>query len=438
MTKIQRHMASLSLEAVDFQTNPVFFNELTMLVGQIRALNVKSQAKVEAVGLAKAIERHTGINASFQLEDVGYANAWVYPPSLDINHVLLAEFWRYDQANEDAIKAIRRAKGAIRGAVNRTTGKVSGVFTQFTPSIHVTLPCFRIMSDEEIAAVILHEIGHCMSFFEMLGVQMSTNMALKAAYDTFSGKATPEQRYEILQALEDEFDVKFDDKNKLKESRPEVVTTVFLKKVVEASRSEGGTPLYDLSGWEFMSDQYAARMGAGRAQVTALDKLMRDMGGLHIPALRSGAFHLFMEAYALARSVLTVVAGAIFLGAVGAVLGVLMIAGSVWLEGSFANMRIYDDPEARLKRLRNQLVESLKVPKLPNERRQEIVKDIAIVDGVTKDYSTRKTLYEYVFTLFSPNTRQQEREMVIQQELEKLVSNDLYVMAAKLQTMTTA
>lgn len=442
MTITRRQIvASLGLEAVDFQYNKVFFQELVLAVAKLRALPRRTKEAVVGINLGGIIEHHTGIKATCDVDSASYANAWVFPPMLDVNHTLLNDFWRFNGANKDSLDAIRRSGGAIKGTVNRTTGRVTGVFTQFTPAISVTQGCFRVMSNEEIAAIILHEVGHCMSFFELLGQQMTTNMALKAASDAFLGNTSGEQRYKILTALEENLHIKFEDKDKLKDARPEVLTTVVLKRVVEASRSEGGTPLYDYSGWEYMSDQYATRCGAGRYLVTALDKMQKDAGSYHIEALRSPIGHLFLEAVSLVKVVIFGVSVAV-LGSLGLVGGIvvtgLVLAFNIWGGGLMSGQRTYDTPEARLKRMRNELVEGLKVQSISSEQRQALLEDLAVVDTVVKDYTDRKDIFEYLYTLLSPNRRQQEREMVIQQELEKLVSNDLYIRAAKFKNLSAS
>lgn len=437
MTITRRQIvASLGLEAVDFQYNKVFFQELTLAISKVRALTNKSPDNVAKINVGGVIEHHTGIKANWGLEKADFLNAWVYPPFLDINHVLLSDIFRFKQANKDAVAMIRQSKGIVKGSVNRTTGRVTGVFTQFTPDIYVTTACFGVLSDEEIAAVTLHEVGHCMSFFELLGAQMTTNMALKTASDAFMGTTTGEQRYEILMAVEETLNIKFEDKAKLQSATPEVLTTVALKRVIEASRSEGGTPLYDYSGWEFMSDQYAARCGAGRAQVTALDKLHKYYD---VAALRNPISHLFLEGMSLVGTLVFAGASTILFGPIGGlIVGIVFLTFDMIVGKQTAQYRIYDSPEARLKRLRNEMVDALKNTKITPKQRQGLLEDLAVVDNVTKAYTDRKGLFEYLYTLFSPSQRQQEREMVIQQELEKLVSNDLYIRAAKLKSLSAS
>lgn len=442
MAITRRQIASLGLEAVDFQFNKVFFQELTLAVGKIRALSAKNKEAVATTGVNKLIKHHTNITITLEVDPRAVPTAFVFPPGLDINHALFNNYWRYDDAHNDSVAAIKKAKGGpVYGAVNRTTGRVSGYFAEIPVPIFISEGCLRIMTDEEAAAVILHEIGHCMSFFELLGTQMTANMALKAATSAFLGNHSEEQRYEVLMALEETLNIKYEDKDKLKNSDPQTLTVVTLKNYVEVSRSENGSTLYDYSGWEFMSDQYATRCGAGRALVTALNKLHRSSGALLIPALRSPIQHLFIEALMITVAVFTGAAwGAAMLGTVLAtvVSGILFGAFFVKWVGVVEGMRIYDTPEARLKRVRNEVVASLKIADIRKNERETLLEDLAVIDKVLTNYHDRATFFEYIFNLFSPDRRREQREIITQQELERLVSNDLYVHAARFKSLSTS
>ena len=185
---------------------------------------------------------------------------------------------------------------------------------------------------------------------------------------------------------------------------------VIVSTAVAQTRAELGANIYDESSWEYLSDEYAARQGAGRYVVTALDKLY---GGSWNISFRSLPGYLFMEALKVG----------LFLFVPGLV---------AMLMAMDADNTTYDTPEARFKRIRNQIVENLKDRKLSNDDILRLQADLAAIDQVLSHVTDRRQWIGAFIDTVIPKYRKARSQELLQQELEALVHNELFEKAADL------
>ncbi|MNI42524.1 hypothetical protein D3C73_968230 [compost metagenome] len=95
-------------------------------------------------------------------------------------------------------------------------------------------------------------------------------------------------------------------------------------------------------------------------------------------------------------------------------------------------IKVYDEPEARLARMKRELVASLKDKTLPPQQRKALVDDIDAVDALLAKIDDKRGLMELFYTSVLPSGRRQYQQLRFQVELEKLVNNQLFVTAEKL------
>ena len=130
------------------------------------------------------------------------------------------------------------------------------------------------------------------------------------------------------------------------------------------------------------------------------------------------------------------VAGAIvFLAALGILaLGMWFtaIVTGLLIVGCNPHASVYDNPEERLQRIRNEMVGALKEAVSP-EQRASVSHDIALLDNIMKDFEDKPSWHELIWNHLLPNGRKTKANMSLQQDLEKLMNNDLFVAAARLE-----
>ena len=415
---------SIGLEAIQVQ-NDLFFKELTLAFQRLRTEKAYEGDALKRIGFAEIIRRHTGLKVNFKVEKNNDINAYVIPPMVDKNNPLIYDWWKPHIDNTDVKKFIKaRRSDIIKGSVDLKSGKVSGIFSDIEHSLTVYkgLCESTLLCDEERAAVCLHEVGHLFTYYEFLGHTLTTNVILHAATQAFFKSDDVIKRTQVLDEACKALDISLDDPEALvKCESKEVFQTVVLRKAILEAKSSLGSNIYDLTATEALADQYAIRQGAGRYLATGLDKIHRHYGG--DSSYMSTGMHIF------ATVIRVILFFALIIPTAGLILLVLLLNPA---------MKLYDDPGARLGRMKRELVASLKQKDLPADQRKAIVDDIEAVDALLKNIDDKRTLMQFFYTSILPSGRKQYEQLRFQVELEKLVNNQLFVTAEKLTNLKFA
>ncbi len=425
---------SISQESIQFQ-NPAFFKELTLVYSGMRKVKAKDLKESEHAGhLAAVIKRHTKLKVAMDLGDWGPA---VEVPKLDKNNPLIQNFNRNWTSSSEGLRVIGSSTDAVTGSVNLKTGEVSGVFaemqnTMYFPTAMITESKF---TDEELAAVTLHEVGHLETYCEYMTRMVTTNQALAGMSRALMDAKTPDERETVLISVKKALKLRELDAVALaKEKDNKVIELVVISGVATECQSELGTNIYDFNSWEYLSDQYAARQGAGRPLVTALDKLYRSSGNI---SFRSTPTYLAMEALKA-----TLVIGGLVVSSVGALapfsLGVTRFAvqvGIILIAMDGMGDGTYDRPGVRLKRVRNQVVEEMKNTKISADTGARLTEDLLAIDEVLKTINDREQAFGLIWNIFSKNSRKRMSQEKLAGELEGIAANDLFAEALKMRQL---
>lgn len=409
---------SIGLEAIQVQ-NELFFKDLVLAFARLRGLSSPNEKTVAGVGFAEIVKRHTGLTIKFNLDKSNDINAYVIPPMVDKNNPLIYDWWKPHIDNTDVKKFIKAKRSdVIKGWVDLQRGMVGGIFSEIEHQVfvHKGLVETNLLSDEERAAVFLHEIGHLFTYYEFLGHTLTTNVILYAATQAFFKSDDLIKRTQIVDETCKALDIDLEDPEALVRcTSKEVFQTVVLRKAILTAKSSTGTPIYDLTGTEALADQYAIRQGAGRHLATGLDRIHRYYGGS--PSYQSTAMHLF------ATLIRVILFFALILPTGGLILLILLINPA---------MKLYDEPGARLARMKRELVAGLKDQSIPVPQRKAWLDDIDAIDALLKNIDDKRTLMEMFYTSVLPGGRRQYQQLKFQLELEKMVNNQLFVTAEKL------
>lgn len=400
-----------ALEAVKFQVEPVLFETVTKNIKKMRAEDEYTATSPAAKELSDVVKRFTNISLTVSYENSSEVNASVYLPDLDRNHPIINSTRRAYLNNRDALVILRKKNLAIvEGSVDLEKGKVFGVFEELDCMINLTTGLMNDtgMTNEEVAAIFLHELGHLMSYCEYIYRSVSSNYALLAVADAIT-TADTKKRIELIDATSKHFDFPEESLEPLKTtSSKDVAISVLLTQNIRKTRSELGANVYDRRGCEHLADQYAARMGAGPALTTGLAKMHRRS-----PSTYSTAGFVAFEGLKLTLLALSMYA-------ISPLVLVLLVVAYDPTD------KIYDDPEARLRRIRNELIGGMKNKDISKLRREQLKKDLEIIDESISNFKDRRSFYELLYTSFLPSGRDQHKRMVHQQELEALANNELF------------
>ncbi len=405
---------TLGMESIAFQKNPAYFKELVGVITSLREVPKKELEDHELFGaLAATIKHRSGVNAVLVIDKQGPA---VEIPSVDRNNPLLSPLQRAVITSSDGVSMIAKAGNEVRGWVDLQKGMVGGAFAEVPIKFYFPLDLFTPnskLTPEQTAAVILHENGHIVTYFEYIVRTVTTNAVLSGLSKALDGASGVEGREAVLLSAKKALKLQdLDEKELAKVSNKRIAEVVVVTNVIRETRSELGSNIYDATTWEALSDQYAARHGAGGHLATALATIYR--GSFNI-SFRCLPIYLAMEAVKL----LTLINPALFL------LLTLLDSPS----------ELYDTPGDRFKRIRNQVAENLRDKDLSKEDVVRLNEDLKVLDQLIASVNDRRQLLGVIWDVVSPNSRKGRNQRILQQDLEALASNDLFVAATNLKQL---
>lgn len=414
--------------AIVFQEDHPASRELVMAIEYMR-LNAKQTGKLvfDAAKLNEIFLRTMGLAIRFTLDPTLRENAYVIVPQIDKQHPLINKWRKHFASERDGVASVRWGGEGVAGEVDLAKVKVSGFYSKLVSQLFVTQGFIQneSFSHREIAAVIMHEIGHIMTYFIMLG-QMDTTCYILTDFVRQAIKAeTPEHKVKLFTELKKNTGIDAAKNEQIMNAtNANTLQVLLLSEIAEDTRSEFGSSLFDARSFEALSDQFAARMGFSRDLATALDRLMRAAEPI---SYRNTFVYLMMEI----GKTLFIIAGLM-----------LPLAGvfSIWTPLAVLLMaaspveREYDKPGERIGRLRKELVAQLKDPRQPKARTSALLEDIKVIDALEKEINDRESWHEAVWNMVFPYARRQRDTRQQLQQLENLVNNDLFVSAGQLRT----
>lgn len=418
----------VSTEAIDYQHDTILFKEMALIIKEMQSEPNANDSNLDKYlkRLAGVINTHTGLSFKITLDPSTTPNAWIFAPEIDKNNPLFTNFHRDYMSSDQGLRLVNKNNGVIKGTVDREKVKVTGVFTELSLKMSITnglvgyngstgTPSF--FTPEEVAAIISHEIGHIFTYFEFLGTTITTNYVLQHVSRSLLETRETKRKYQIIKEGSDALGIKIEDPDALiNTQKEEVIQTVLLREVAIKRHEELGSNTYDLTAWEMLSDQFANRLGGGRALITALDKIYKRYGD---DSYMSKSEYFYSQ---LIKSVGIIIFTPFTLGLLPIMLFFVINPDE----------DLYDKPKARMLRIQRDMTDVIKNQNLSKKQKDTLIEDIERVDLVIKQLESHRTWIQAFWRTFNRKARKQYQQMVFQQELEILANNRLFVQAAKL------
>ena len=419
---------SLSNESVAFQ-NKKLFDELVAIVKKAREGNYLEHVGEITTGLSDAIKRYVNMSTVIGISEDQFACA--IPPLLSRNHALTARFSTNEVADGAVgFNLLEKAKKNIVGVVNNKEGRLYGDFTDIPVIMAFHTSLFKkgsILTPEEVAAIMLHEVGHGYTYFELLSRVVTTNLVLAAISKELDKSDSVEDREIILKAVMKSQDLEGIDPTELSKAKSRrVVDTVVITAMKRKYEAELGYDVYDITACEQAADNFATRYGAGVHLVTGLDKIIKLSGDI---SYRSGFSYFIIEAVKVAGVILGPVTAVLSGFGVPIFILALLMINADSRDSEPGNH--YDSPVRRFERIRAQMVERLKALDLKKEESAAILENIKCVDEILKNMSDRRQFFGVIADMLTTGSRKNRDAKTKQYELERLASNDLFLSAAK-------
>ncbi|EBV0299523.1 hypothetical protein DNH98_18475 [Salmonella enterica subsp. enterica serovar Enteritidis] len=435
----QNHIASVAdakvvaAESIKFQDKKKLA-ELADIIAKFRAAGDFSPAGYESSGVSDWVFKTNGISINFKngselgLFDVAFAG--VEPPKLDANSPVIASMARALYAGNKDLDMYSKfiKENELNSSIDDSSAKISGDLSKVTSPLYLTpvLLGKLELTDLEVAAVILHEVGHVYYYFRTLMRTVVTDLLADAAANRIMESEDPAVRLRVVKDVERMLNTKV--------NQPETICTEYKKENVYMHLVTDllldrpfitGSQGFANRTWERAADDFAARFGAAPYLASALYKMETSPFYL----LRNSSYmnmgvHLTIELFRVT---------ALIAQAAIPILPVISVTFGMILNDP--DNTIYDPPQERFEAMRRTLVEELntikdKNTKAANEQRKRILDGIAVIDRILLTVKDKDNLYQFIWKTLTPKGRRDRAAVDYQRAIGKYMSNDLRIASA--------
>lgn len=438
-----------ALESIQFQKSDLF-NEITLCVSNMRDYGKVYQKDFydgkECKDLSAVINKHTGLRIEFADSDNGPSitmpslgqDIFKDFPTLKAYKDYYGDFYDIHSDIKTALRILDM--DVIEGTVDLKNSKVGGVFSRLTSTLQLPREYLAdtTFTNEELSAIILHELGHAFTSFEYLDRTVTTNQALGVMLRTMDKSASIQDKKVIFSRVKDK--LKLDDevyKNILNSSDKDYVTLVVLNQQIQECRSELGESVYDVTSCEYLADQFAARHGAGRYLVTSLDKVYsRDKDYFSSSSYSDAAI-----LGGLVTATIIVFGGPVVGSLLGVTLGVLAalaVASPDAIEDSRLDVaHPHGAAHGRLSRIKHQMIQRLKDNKIGKKEKEFIINYLEEIEPIIKKYvgDDKVKLRNRIAFFFSKKHKYDFEFKNLQKDLEEMGNSNLFIMSEKIKSL---
>lgn len=434
----------VSMEALQYQGKSMMFFDIVQAVNLVRETH--DTAKF-AVDLGNIINHHTKILVRIVIDEE-FGACFAEPALFDANnpYVKLLTASNVFDTRLDPIERNARAlsfANDLNAWVDLKQNKVGGIFTKMLNTIHISrdviLPNEGYqLASEEAAAIIGHEVGHIWSFFEKAASTAATNIVIETATAALATTQDPVLRMQILAKNVARLGAAPNSEiiKAVADSNESGVVGALMIRLGEEGRLErlGLKPdtaaeAYRARSIEYMADQYVVRLGAAVPLASALHTLAKyhvvDYGKSNAAFLASQVSRYTL--LGLTGAVASTMGGLAPL-AFYAVIGMLTLVGTAGASEDDYDM----DPSERLARIKQDLVQLLKIRTMSPQQRKAILQDVEAVDAMRAESKSHGGLLRFLYRNMAPAGRRAAKVREYQKGLEDMVNNDLFVIGHRL------
>lgn len=426
-----------SMESIEFQSND-FFDVLTSLFKEAREQgNTPAVVRKLKKDFSEAVKHFTNMNIDFDIKKEAYFDAAAYIGPAHITFF----FDEYLKGKIDQKELGKKARETYIGGVDQKTGKVHGAFTKLRASVETTTGAIfgNKLEPDEIAAIMLHEIGHVFTILFLTASYTHGFQAIRHVVNKSVGVEITGDRAVILKrACQSVTDERIDDKDieaALKADYaanngeyPGTVALIMRYTQDDIDRQVGYATEYTGRVFEQMADEYASRYGAAKSLATGLDKLIDNSSRRNLQGF-------FIRGSRLVGSILSL-AGLFFAPAGLAIPGI--IVGIVTLFSAFVSAwvgsPVYDTARTRIDKMLQQLSAKSKEKNISVEERKVLIEEYNVIKSVRDKMSDSESYMDNIVAFLVPAFKRGRNFSAAMAEIEKLASNELYIKSQKFRT----
>lgn len=399
----------ISFESVVRQ-NTDFLNDLTSAVGRFRKEADYTAAGVKKSHIIQVIKQYTNISVSPIIDRS--TGASIYPPYMTSNHVFL-------RGSQSASVVTDITKIAIVGRVDPVKARVEGSFADVVSVMTIGTGLLEpgFMTDDEIAAIILHELGHVFTCWQFMSTIAYGGLVIGQTVNNIFLSDNYQTKKIHIQAAEELLGIDFiADHSNWIDTNKENVEIIMNTRLMRHMRSRTMTGLYDVRNCEQLADTFAAKHGAAVPLARGLDKIFKKYGMYGNP-------NPFVNILSQTTMLLKVI-----MPFSGRSLSRILL--------TLDQPKRYDDPVDRMAFVRFQLIDDLKrIPSGNKKLREDITESIKDVTDLMAGVKERKNIFIKIHESFTVNGRSRKQQTDKIKELETLLYNDLFLQSAKFKNL---
>ena len=408
---------------LEFQVNRI--ND-KLLSGEYKA-STDIGKKEEAQAIVKLVKERIGLNIKLITNS---SDAAVLPFYSNNHHIFINKFWRGMFTIKDQEEILKKANNKT-GWVDTKKAKLGGIFSEYLTPVYIN---FNVLLQEyemlpgEVAAVILHELGHAFYACEYSDRMESTNQVLADIANKLAGDDVNKKTYIFKEANKISDNISQKDIDALVDGNRIIAGYNWFKIVIGSVKSQMFNDKYEESSFEQSADNFASRFGYGRQLVGGLDKLLKHYGSLEKMKYGSFAIPFAIQLFYAMLMCSVIISSPI----VGVLFGALAIYSGMTIFSQGGKDLTYDELKIRYKRIRHDKIELLKTSELPSEQIKAILEDIYLIDKFMDETYRIYPLIGRIGDLLIPSFKKAKSSITEQQILEELSFNDFFVKSKEL------
>lgn len=426
---------SLARELINYQNDGF----KTQLVGLFEKLSqyptrAAAQSSKELERICEVILERTGVRITL-LVDTNLAPQ-VAPVFLTNCHVLKYVPSMTNPQSDTALQTILSKKSFFKGEVDFKKAKVSGDYSRIEAPIWFNFDLIKDLKPGISAAILMHEVGHVWTCFALSWRTYRASQFLAAIHNAKTGRGTDKTYTHIVTEAAKEME-----KEGLIASPKELETLVEVKDlnaqvsityamVLRKIQSDFGSVAASNHHTESLADTFATRYGFGVELAEGLGYYNRTEEGML--AYFSGTIFVAGIAGWLGLATMSVLTG----GVAAAVMLALCVAIGGHSKLGVLPDELYGNEFDRLNRMRLNVIDILKDPKLAAGTRNDLLQQVDSLNKLVSNARVSRGLLTDLSNLVFSDRRETKAALDLETRLEQLAANDLFVGANKLKALS--
>lgn len=442
-------MSCISLENIAYQNDNPFITELTEAIDSYMRKPVLTQKGFDESRIGEIVNKRFNTSFKFELDLKDEVGAAIVLDYASKNHPFYSAL-KVKLKESDTIVKMLGESGEKLGKVDMQKLKMYGIYSKITPTILLSafifspsrLPGTEALTAREIAAYILHEVGHYFTYCIYLhNTTMCTFVSNWSATKAMGAKGDMERKMVLKDGCNGiglkETDVESMLSNTA-EQNAVTMQSIYLEKQRDKVRMESGLGLYEFRQEEQLADLFPSRFGLSYDLASALAK--------DTPAKwyidKGKGDHIAGQAIIVAANIVLLCFIGSIITSIGTALAMLPVGlltfGLPVISGRFVDIGDYDRPAERFKTLRNYAIMNLKdSDKASKAYKATLIKEIDMLEELMGKYHNRINIYQWLAQkTWSRTARKAKSERDYQKQIEGLLYNDIFVTAAKFDQLT--